>query len=159
MIKAVFSKCKEYRYVLRRKLEGDGPPALFIMLNPSTADEVNNDPTIRRCIGFATDMGCSELTVVNLYALRSTDPRGLAKHKEPIGPLNDRYIRNQINKHKDGVIIAAWGAHKFAQERGLEVIRKFGPFKCLGLTKDGFPKHPLYLRSDSKLIEVSNEEK
>ena len=155
---AEFSECGKYRYVLTRKTSCPFrwvKPALFIMLNPSTADEIQNDPTIRRCISFAEGWGCTELTVVNLFALRATNPLDLKKSEDPIGPLNDLYIAKAIEKHKTfGLAVAAWGAHPFARERAREVLDKFGPFFCLGKTQAGAPKHPLYLRKDSQLISL-----
>lgn len=156
---AEFSECGTYRYVLRRRND-DAPafpqgPVLFIMLNPSTADENKNDPTIRRCIHFANRANASELMVVNLFALRSTDPRKLLKHKSPIGQHND-FMISELAFHvrkNNGIIVAAWGAHPAARERGEELASKFGPFKngtllCLGQTKSGAPRHPLYVKNN-----------
>lgn len=153
---AEFSECGTYRYVLKRRIPSLlrwHHPALFIMLNPSTADEVKNDPTIRRCISFAEQQGCTELTVVNLFALRATDPKKLKTHEDPIGPLNDQRIAEMIEHHKLGIVVAAWGAHPFAKARAEGIRRKFGPFSCLGITKNGSPRHPLYVKSDQKLLE------
>src|SRR4051794_22888220 len=89
----IFSDCRKYRYVLWRDwtdlLIGDQGYAQFICLNPSTADEVQNDPTIRRCIQFAKDFGCSALCMTNLFAWRDTDPKAMMKVPEPVGPDND----------------------------------------------------------------------
>lgn len=156
-MKAEISECGTYRYVLRRDIGQPSrwvKPCLFIMLNPSTADEVQDDPTIRRCIGFAEREGCTSLTVVNLFALRATDPRELKKHADPIGPLNDQRIEEMIDEHSLGIVVAAWGAHPMAKKRGMNVRAKFGPFKCLGITKDGQPKHPLYLKADERLVDL-----
>lgn len=152
---AEFSPCGIYRYTLTRKTNCPlrwVKPALFIMLNPSTADAIKNDPTIRRCISFAERHGCTDLTVVNLFALRATDPRELTKCEDPIGPLNDQRIAEMIDKHKMGLIVAAWGAHPFAKGRAKDLLKKYGTFLCLGKTKDGSPKHPLYVKNDSELI-------
>jgi len=135
---AEFSECKTYRYILYRN--NPTPlrwvrPILFIMLNPSTADAFKLDPTVRRCVNFTKKWGGTTLTVVNLFALRSTDPKKLLTHPDPIGPLNDAFIEDEIRKHQYGIIVAAWGAHPSAQERGSELLKKFGPFKCLGETK------------------------
>lgn len=154
---AEISECGTYRYVLKRKIPSIlrwVRPVLFIMLNPSTADAVKNDPTIRRCIFFAEREGCTELTVVNLFALRATNPKELLSHPDPIGPLNDQRIKEEIEKHKLGLVVAAWGAHPFAKQIAKEVKEKFGPFLCFGTTKGGYPKHPLYLRSDEPLMEL-----
>jgi hypothetical protein len=157
---AVFSTCGEYRYILtRRNLKTSVrwvKPALFIMLNPSTADAINNDPTIRRCISFAENAGCTSLVVVNLFALRATNPKELKKHKDPIGPENDFFIEKMIRMHKRnfGIVVAAWGANPVAKERGRALIEKYGPFLCLGVTKNGNPKHPLYVKADQPLVEI-----
>lgn len=155
---AEFSPCGKYRYVLTRKTNCPLRwirPALFIMLNPSTADAVQNDPTIRRCISFAERDSCTDLTVINLFAFRATNPSDLVKAEDPVGPLNDQVIAEQIENHRTfGIIVAAWGSHPFAKKRAQEVKDKFGPFMCLGTTQSGYPKHPLYLKSDTSLIEL-----
>jgi hypothetical protein len=157
---AVFSQCKQYRYNLVRRsntLPKSAKPALFIMLNPSTADEINNDPTIRRCISFAEREGCTTLSVVNLFALRSTDPRALKKHGDPIGPENDRFLEHSIEMNRNyhnGIIVAAWGANPMAKERGMALMGKYGPFLCLSTTKNGSPKHPLYVKTNQPLMEI-----
>lgn len=152
---AEISECGQYRYVLTRKIPSIlrwNRPALFIMLNPSTADAVQDDPTIRRCVGFATREGCTELTVVNLFALRATDPKMLLNHPDPIGPYNDRRIEEQVKKHRTtGIIIAAWGQHPMANDRAYEILKKYSPIQCLGTTKNGYPRHPLYLKKDAEL--------
>lgn len=127
---------------------------LFIMLNPSTADAVENDPTITRCMGFAKREGATHLTVVNLFALRSTDPNGLLRHDSPIGPENDKHILKEVESHKLMPIVAAWGSHKFAVQRALQVCELVGDLWCLGKTKNGSPRHPLYLRNDQELLRL-----
>ncbi len=156
---AVISPCGTYRYVLTRKIPSVlrwVKPALFIMLNPSTADAVQDDPTIRRCISFAEREGCTQLRVVNLFALRATDPRELATHEDPIGPENDSFLRSEIlvSNAVGGLIVAAWGANKFAKDRACSVVDNFHqlPLMCLGNTKDGSPRHPLYVKSDQSLL-------
>lgn len=157
---AEFSECGRYRYTLTRKtkiVSSRPRHALFIMLNPSTADATKDDPTIRRCISFAEREGCTDLTVVNLFALRATDPKKLLNHEDPIGPLNTMRIINAIDKtdRNGGIVVAAWGSHKMAQERGEFINKYFGnEFLCLGKTKNGSPKHPLYVKSDAPLIKL-----
>ena len=151
---AEISPCGLYRYTLTRKI--DSPfrwvrPALFIMLNPSTADANQDDPTIRRCLSFAKREGCTHLTVVNLFALRATNPKELICHPDPIGPLNNIRIAEEIEKHKFGLIVGAWGSHPFAKGRADLIKSKYGPFLCLGKTKDGSPRHPLYVKGDACL--------
>lgn len=150
---AVISPCGKYRYVLTRSLHSVCRwyrPILFIMLNPSTADAEVDDPTIRRCMKFGESFNMTHLTVVNLFAYRATDPNILARAKDPIGPDNDQHLIDQIEKHRNSLIIAAWGAHPFAKERGESLARRLGPFQCLGTTKDNAPRHPLYLPADAE---------
>lgn len=158
MSSAIISPCGKYRYVLRRSIPSVirwHRPALFIMLNPSVADATVNDPTIRRCMRFAERWGMTQLTVVNLFAFRATDPSELKFAEDPVGPENDKYIEEEIQKHSIGIIVAAWGAHPFPEERAEEIIKKFGPFQCLGTTKAGRPKHPLYIKSEQPLVEYN----
>jgi len=144
---AALSPCGTYRYELLRSW-GDGPTVGFIMLNPSTADANVDDPTIRRCIGFGKAWGYGTLVVRNLYALRSTDPKALKGHPDPVGPDNDRYLAEAVG---DAVTICAWGANA-DPERARTVLADLAAAGAmafhLGLTKAGFPKHPLYLRAD-----------
>jgi hypothetical protein len=150
---AVISDCGKYRYVLRRKTNCVlrwVRPILFIMLNPSTADATQDDPTIRRCIRFAEREQYTDLTVVNLFALRATDPKQLKLVDDPIGPENNLHIEKAVAGHRNHLIVAAWGAHPFARFRGHEVNSRFGPFECLGVTKCGDPRHPLYVRGDQE---------
>jgi hypothetical protein len=128
------------------------------MLNPSTADATKDDPTIRRCVKFAERHKCTKLTVVNLFALRATDPGELLTHPDPIGPLNRLHLEEQVDIHQHGLIIAAWGSHPFAKVRAAQVIESFGPFMCLGRTKDGSPRHPLYVKGDTPLIPLDKLE-
>lgn len=149
---AVISRCGLYRYHLTRKW-GRGPYALLIMLNPSTADAMQDDPTIRRCISFAKREGCGALVVVNLFAFRSPSPADMKAADDPVGPENDRYIRSAVAGAK-GPIIAAWGAHGSYRGRD-KAVRALvdAPMVCLGLTKAGAPRHPLYVRGDAPLID------
>lgn len=143
-----------YRYTLGRSW-GDGPFVLFLMLNPSTADALQDDPTIRRCIGFARSWGYGGLVVWNLYAYRATDrlhwtTRRTDRPGERGPPLGDPPGGNL------GLIVAAWGANP---NRGTYVNREkamfWGPLRdrdvyVLGLTKDGHPRHPLYIRASTQ---------
>jgi hypothetical protein len=144
-----------YRYWLVRKWAEGGQLVNFIMLNPSTADAMNDDPTIRRCTSFAKQLNFSGLVVTNLFALRATSPAELKTDILPIGPENDAYLRMGIEVCS--TTIAAWGAHGTYMERDTEVrnilrsTRSWGAEAAgslvmhLGLTKSGQPKHPLYL--------------
>lgn len=156
---AVISPCGQYRYTLDRLWRTGLPTALFIMLNPSTADASVDDQTIRRCRYFATREGCGGLTVVNLYALRSTDPAALLTHPDPVGPENAAYVGAALDRNP-ALVIAAWGSHRFAvaqaHDTTLAVERILGRrglrLKCLGTTKDGSPRHPSRLPNNAPLI-------
>lgn len=159
---AAFSPCGNYRYALWRQLQRrlepriseQGETALFVMLNPSTADDLEDYPTIRRCLGFVRREGFARLAVANLYALCSTDPARLATHPDPIGPVNDEWIG--ILAGDASLIIAAWGASRHAAPGRIEtVLRLLGgrPLRCLGLTDGGHPRHPLMVRADQPLVD------
>jgi hypothetical protein len=159
MSAAIISPCGQYRYTLHRRIPSVlrwVKPCLFVMLNPSTADATMDDPTIRRCLGFAKREGCTGLTVVNLFALRATDPSELAKHPDPIGADNAKHIAEEIDVHQRiGLVIAAWGAHPMACARSLYATRSAllsAGALCLGTTKDGSPRHPLYVKADQPLV-------
>ncbi len=140
-----------YRYSLSRcwNLHRETPRVCFIMLNPSTADALNDDPTITRCLDFAVRWGCRSLEVVNLFAHRATNPKELARQVDPVGHRNDEYIMAAIKRAN--LIVAAWGASggKLLAPRVVEVkklLRKGGKLvHCLGETGDGHPRHPLML--------------
>lgn len=121
---------------------------MFIGLNPSTADEMNDDPTIRRCIRFAQNWGFGRYLMTNLFAYRATDPKVMKAYPEPIGPENDKVLVEQASQAK--LVIASWGVHGVFNNRAALVLKMLPPVHCLGITKDGFPKHPLYLKGDSK---------
>lgn len=142
----------DYRYRLGRAWAG-GPTCTFIMLNPSTADADQDDPTIRRCVGFAKALGCGALEVVNLYAYRATNPRDLLRQDERVGPENDYWLREaaQYAEAEGAPLIAAWGAHA-EQWRTQQVLALpgMGRLAALGVTKDGHPRHPLYLPGSAR---------
>jgi hypothetical protein len=119
--------------------------AVFVGLNPSTAAEVEDDQTIRRCVGFAKRWGYGALCMVNLFAYRATKPSSMKAHAAPVGEENDRWL---VQVAKDaGVIVAAWGVHGKHRERDKAVMRLLaGKLSCLAYTKDGHPRHPLYLK-------------
>lgn len=121
------------------------------MLNPSTADENADDPTLRRCIGFARNWGLGGIDVVNLYALRATNPADLWRSDDPVGPENDAHLEDAGRTSR--MLVAAWGAHPKA-ERVAQVlaIPGFDRLTCLRTTKDGHPGHPLYVPKDVEPI-------
>ena len=150
---AVFSPERAHRYVLTRTWDTALPAMTWVMLNPSTADAMTDDPTIRRCKAFARREGCGGISVVNLFGLRATDPRDLTDARDPVGPANDRFIDMHAQA---SLVVAAWGAggtlHGRAREVGQRLTAAGVPLKCLGVTRDGHPRHPLYVRSDAPLI-------
>lgn len=153
---AVISTCGQYRYKLTRLGDLMSPlgPAVFVMLNPSTADADLDDPTIRRCRSFAQTWGCNGLVVVNLYGLRSTNPAGLWSHPDPVGPENDQHLAGLPNNA--GVVVCAWGANARDDRvaASVTVLRASGHrLLCLGITKNGAPRHPLYVKGDQPLVE------
>jgi hypothetical protein len=156
-VSAIISECGAYRYLLKRAADSMCPmksTALFVMLNPSTANAELDDPTIRRCRGFARLWDCNGLAVANLYALRSTDPAGLWSHTDPVGPDNDAYLSTFARECGD--VVCAWGANA-KPERAAHVANILthsgARLWCLGTTKDGSPRHPLYVRGDQPLVE------
>ncbi len=144
---AVYSDCESYRYSLTRVWDPEGRKALFVMLNPSTATEVQNDPTVERCERRARALGFGAFQVTNIFAWRDTDPRKMRAALDPVGPGNDAAILEGVQWADQ--VIAAWGTHGSHLERGPTVetlLRNTGhPLFHLGLTKDGHPKHPLYI--------------
>lgn len=151
---AVISNDGLYRYRLTRRWSEGGRMATFVMLNPSTADASVDDPTIIRCTGFAKREDCDGL-VVNLYGYRATKPAALRLATDPVGPDNVSYVRSALDDAhaSDSPIITAWGANSTSKDTGVVSFYRPGELRllCLGVTKDGHPRHPLYLRSDTPL--------
>jgi len=148
---AVISECRRYRYELWRTWDTHKGYVLFIGLNPSTADATVDDPTIRRCVGFARKWGYGALAMANLFAWRATDPKELYVADDPVGPENHVAIHGLIQNA--GMVIAAWGTHGSYRNRDEEVRAMIPRFNCerklfcLGVNKNGSPKHPLYVKS------------
>lgn len=144
---AIYSPCERYRYSLTRIWDSCGARVHFVMLNPSTATEVQNDPTVERCERRARALGFGSFTVTNIFAWRDTDPRGMKAANDPVGPENDHAILKASAEADQ--IIAAWGTHGAHLGRGPAVealLRDLGkPLFHLGLSKAGHPKHPLYI--------------
>jgi hypothetical protein len=139
---AIFSKCRTYRYSLWREWDAERGHVLFVALNPSTADERHDDPTIRRCIGFARDWGYGGVYVANLFAFRATQTSDLLAASAPIGPANDRHLRRLVTQAR--IVVAAWGVHGCHLGRDAVVARALPSLHCLSTTRAGFPAHPLY---------------
>ena len=150
---ATFSDCRKYRYALSRTWNGKKKTILFIGLNPSTADEKIDDPTIRRCINYAQNWGYGSLLMVNLFAYRATMPTELKNVKNPIGNDNDLHII-ELSKKVD-LSVAAWGNEGSLLNRDKEVKKLIPNLKCLKINKSGQPAHPLYQKKDLKLIKYS----
>lgn len=150
---AVISPCGRYRYRLWRHWS-DAPHALWVMLNPSTADGTKDDPTIRRCISFARAWGCGGIVVVNLYALRATNPDHLWQARSEhgfdiVGPANDATIAESITGAHVGTRVAAWGTQ--ARPDRVAALHRIATaadvdFVCLGRSRAGMPRHPLLVR-------------
>lgn len=156
---AEISACGQYRYLLTRMWGGwrNGRRTVcFIGLNPSTADAEIDDPTVRRLIGFAKLWDFDGLQLVNLFALRSTDPKQLRQRLRPVGPDNDEWIIRAATSSE--LTVVCWGADKAAERRSQDVYRLLRdngiPHRCFGTTKAGFPKHPLYLAAATRLEDV-----
>ena len=144
---AIYSNCERYRYSLTRIWDPNGRRVLFVMLNPSTATEVQNDPTVERCERRARALGFGAFQVTNIFAWRDTDPRAMRAAPDPVGPHNDATILAGVGWADQ--VIAAWGTHGAHLGRGAQVqalLNQTGaPIQHLGLTKEGHPKHPLYI--------------
>lgn len=153
---AVFSADGKYRYWLTRYWEL-GPTLSVIMLNPSTANADVLDPTVRRVVGFAEQWGYGSLIVVNLFALRSTNPKRLKQVDDPSGPHNIHYIKRACDR-ADGPVLCAWGSHGKLHDRGWWMQRNLQDWgveaDCLGFTKGAEPVHPLYQRLDTQRIDL-----
>jgi hypothetical protein len=172
--KAIFSPCRRYRYALWREwwetdclvCDATMPPGetcntcqrtrpvsdylMVIGLNPSTADETKNDPTIRRCIGFAKQWGFSALCMTNLFAFRATQPKDMKAENDPVGPENDHWLHEA--RFYAGRCLAAWGTHGSHMGRDAQVKFAVQGLSCLGKNANGSPKHPLYIAANTQPI-------
>lgn len=148
---ALLSENRQYRYSLVRSWDDCKPRCAFIMLNPSTADENVDDPTIKKCTKFCMTWGIGTLEVVNLFAFRSTDPDDMLQARDPSGPSNDQSILAAAECAS--IIVAAWGTNGAFKKRDEHVLNllRLKTICCLDMTKHGFPKHPLYCRDSSTL--------
>lgn len=157
---ASYSPCRQYRYTLIRRFGTERATRkeriAFIGLNPSTATEQVNDPTVRRCIGFARDWGFREFVMLNAFAYRSTDPQGLRTISDPVGIANDEQI--QLWTKKSQLVVCCWGIHATLNGRDATLRNQLHQWKavakCFGKTQAGLPRHPLYLRKDSPLVDL-----
>jgi hypothetical protein len=146
---ASISRCGTYRYALWRRW-ASGPQVLFVMLNPSTADHRHDDPTIRRCIGFAESWGFGAVAVGNLFAFRTPFPDVLRQAEQPVGRANDRWLQRLAAESIR--VIAAWGNHGSLMGRDQQVRTLLGQLFVLSLTQQGQPRHPLYAPGSARFI-------
>lgn len=161
---AILSVDQAFRYHLWRDWSGDlfDPirAAIFIMLNPSTADASIDDPTIRRCVGFARSWGCNRLDVVNLFALRATKPKELIRSLKASGlvgdPANDLFIMEMLIDREDAIIVCAWGEDGRLMNRDVEMLAILDLLDlkpmALRINEGGQPGHPLYVPADAPLV-------
>ncbi len=143
---AILSPCQRYRYELWRRWS-DAPACVFIGLNPSTADASRDDPTIRKCVGFAQRWGYGALCMLNLFAFRATVPGDMLAAVDPIGPENNATLARVAGMAP--LVIAAWGNHGRHLDRDRRVMDMFPSLHCLRVNQNGSPVHPLYQPGDA----------
>ncbi len=148
---AIFSNDRKYRYVLTRSWDEKLPVLVYVLLNPSTADETVNDPTISRCIDIAQYNGYGSIKVMNLFAFRATDPSDLKKEPEPVGSENDSFLRQEIGHLP---VVLAWGNHGSFLNRSKQVLSLLSDkhLLCVAKNASGEPKHPLYMKTKTSFI-------
>ncbi len=145
---ADFSPCRTWRYTLIREWDSTLPRVMFLLLNPSTADENVDDPTNRRGLGYAMDWGYGTCVFCNLFAFRTPYPKEMKAAADPVGPENDWFLLAEWGKAD--LVVAAWGIHGTHRGRDKEVAELFPDLQCLGVTKAGDPRHILYLKKSEK---------
>jgi hypothetical protein len=152
---AAFSPCRIYRYVLWRIWDESKPIVMLNGLNPSDADELIDDPTITREIDFVRRWGYGGFFKLNLFAFRSPKPEIMRLAADPVGPENDAYIIEYARRA--ALIVVCWGAAGYYRNRDTAVLKVLDGLElyCLGLTKHGYPRHPLYLRAETRLIKMT----
>lgn len=137
----------DYRYSLTRVWDASQPTITFVLLNPSTADAIDLDPTLRRCMNFASRDGFGSMILLNLYAYRTPSPAVMLAASDPVGPENDSVLANAT-----GTVVAGWGTNA-SPARVAHVLKLLPPLKALKITKSGHPQHPLYVKGDSALVD------
>jgi hypothetical protein len=147
---AKLSNCRKYRFALWRTWDDSKPYAMIIGLNPSTADEVENDPTITRCINFAKSWGYGGVCMANLFAYRATEPSVMKSQKDPVGAENDMWLTDLAQNA--GIVVAAWGNDGSHFKRSSVVKDLIPNLHYLKMNKSGEPAHPLYLKGDLKPV-------
>ncbi|AFO71682.1 hypothetical protein phiCbK_167 [Caulobacter phage phiCbK] len=157
---ALLSRCETFRYLLMRVWDPGKPLLIFLMLNPSTATARLDDPTIRRCMGFARRDDYGGIIVANLFAFRSPSPAAMKAAEDPIGPMNARVLQHvfEYAMTAGADVIAAWGVHGEFKDQDYGAVQQAEitgvEVKCLGKSKDGHPRHPLYLRGDQPVVRL-----
>ena len=156
---AILSTCRTYRYQLWRFWDEELPTVVFVGLNPSTADESADDPTIHRCVGFAEQWGFGGVIMVNIYAYRATSPKDMFAVKDPVGPANYEHLKLVATGNE--CVVCCWGAYGTQKGHGMKVakmLREAGvDLDAFGFTKFGQPQHPLYLAKDTELVVFDEE--
>jgi len=152
---ATFSPCRRYRYALWRRW-GEGDQVLFVMLNPSTADERTDDPTLRRCVAFARSWGYGALAVGNLFGYRTSRPAELHSVADPVGTDNDDWVRRLASG--SALVVAAWGNRGRLWGRSVAGREMVSPCHMLGLTRQGEPRHPLYMPAGARPVPWPRED-
>ena len=147
---AVFSDCRKFRYALWRMWDEDTPLVMIIGLNPSTANEKVNAPTITRCISFACSWGYGGVCVTNLFGFRATAPTELKSYHDPIGKENDAWVHEMAKEA--AIKVAAWGNHGKFLNRSVEFLSSLDQLHCIKMNKSGEPAHPLYLKAELKPV-------
>jgi len=145
---AELSDCRKYRYALWRTWDDSHPYVMFVGLNPSTADEVSDDPTLTRCVNFAKSWGYGGVCMANLFAFRATEPSDMKAATDPIGQENNKWLTQLANNA--GLVVAAWGNEGAFLNRSTQVIELLPNLHCLKINKSGEPAHPLYQKASSQ---------
>jgi hypothetical protein len=153
---AVISACGRYRYLLTRRAGPGDRAAAFVLLNPSTADAATDDPTVRRCLGFARRWGCGRVLVLNLFAFRATHPADLRRAADPVGPQSRRWFHRVFSGWDGGPVVCGWGVHGTHRDQDRTVRTWLAAHRVrpqgLGTTRDGHPRHPLYVPYSAELV-------
>ena len=159
---ADISACGKYRYRLRRTWDEDRGKVIFVMLNPSTADGLVDDPTIRRCMGYANEWGYGSMEVYNLFAFRASRPLNALRQNDAVGEENDEYLTRMASE-KEGKVVVAWGGLGNVRVNGrradyvMNKILRHNIVWCIKRNKNGTPAHPLYLRKGLRPILYSHQ--
>ncbi len=151
---ARLSRCRTYRYALWRTWDDTRGRVMFVGLNPSTADETHDDPTLRRCMNYARDWGYGGVCMANLFAYRATDPGELRRVRDPVGPRNNRWLRQLADEA--ALVVAAWGNDGAYLDRSSKVRELLPGLHCLNLNRSGEPAHPLYQRADRRPLPLES---